>query len=95
MKQQTPTTSYVLWYHSNSHKKDRWFTGAETILVMNIFPAPKPTWTYNKDEAFIFDSMQEAEKAKAFCEACQYKELKIEPIDGKPIWAPPETVTVN
>ena len=94
MEQQTPS-SYVLWYHSNSHKKDRWFTGVEKILILGIIPAPKPTWTYNKDEAFIFDSLLSAQEAKSFCEHCKYTDLKIEPIDGTPIWAPPEAVTVN
>jgi hypothetical protein len=86
--------SYLVWYHSNSHKKDRFFTGVEKMATpIGVFD--KPAWSYSKDESQIFDSLAEAQSAKAYCEKCQYTNIQIEPIDNTPIWVPGELVEVD
>jgi hypothetical protein len=83
-------TSYILWYSSATHKKDRFFVGSETVKVNCGSPTcqghavEKPSWTYAKDEATIFDgddAYQQVLKAKFYCMSCGYKDLQIEPID--------------
>lgn len=93
---QENSKSYLLWYHSNSHQIDRFYTGIGSIdHPLLPFTAKKPTWTKNKDEAHIFSSLEEATSAKNFCEECQYSGLQIEPIDNVPLFVPSETVTIQ
>jgi hypothetical protein len=109
-------TAYILWYHSRSHGRVRFFVGSETLEApspakiaaikalksipekvkvvyaeaVTICPDPmchchrthaKPTWTYEKDAATVFDSVAAAKKVKKWCTARGYRRLKIEATD--------------
>jgi hypothetical protein len=76
-------TAYILWYSSNSHKKDRFFVGVEKTPCKVHGFHNRPSWTYEKSGATILDA-SEGPTAKAFAEECGYKELKLEPIDETP-----------
>ncbi len=83
-------TSYILYYNSQSHKKTRYFVGSETVNIPCQFhpkghDVQKPSWTYDKEGATIFDSKGEGEKAKQYAEHCGYKDLVLEPIDEQTI----------
>jgi len=91
--------SYILWYSSASHGKDRFFVGSEQIKVPcaehGFHEVPKPTWTYAKEEATILTGDQEAQQAFMFATASGYKGLKLEPIDETPQLAKPKEELVH
>lgn len=86
----TKATSYILWYHSNSHQKDRFFVGLTKKQCLVHGFHPMPAWSYEKAAATVLDGL-DAPNAKQFAEACGYKELILEPIDEQPSQADPES----
>lgn len=72
--------SWILWYHSESHKKDRYFVGLTQVPCEKHGHHLYPAWSYEKDGATIMDG-DLGQKTKAMCEAFGYKNLKLEPID--------------
>ena len=88
-------TSYFLWYHSKSHKRDRFFVGSQTLVFPGKPHIQKPTWDYDKTNATIFDTYEDAMKAKLFAMSSGYRNLIIEPIDETPATLPSKQEVVS
>jgi hypothetical protein len=90
---QPKVQSWILWYSSTSHKKDRYFVGFQKVPCLTHGFHMKAAWTYEKDGATVLDG-PEGPAAKEMCEHGGYKELKLEPIDESknPGMQEPETI---